>query len=135
LDSDGSVLELILTAPVVVASWINLQYLGSTAAPEVYGAGDKVLHTIVGGIGVSEGNNPDLKFGLAKQSVDFEGSPYHQPSRLHVLIQASQSNIERVLNKHAEVKKLVENEWIHLFAFETGSQLTQRTLNGWQLVS
>ncbi len=135
LDSDGSTLELILTAPVVVASWINLQYLASTAAPEVYGAGDKVLHTIVGGIGVSEGNNPDLKFGLAKQSVDFEAYPYHMPSRLHVLIQASQSNIERVLNKHAEVKKLVENEWIHLFAFETGRPLTQRTLNGWQLVS
>lgn len=135
LDSDGATLELILTAPVIVASWINLQYLGSTAAPDVYGAGDKVLHTIVGGIGVSEGNQPDLKFGLARQSVDFEGTPYHSPTRLHVLIQAAQHNIDRVLHKHAEIKNLVENEWIHLFAFEPGSPMAQRTRQGWERVA
>ena len=32
-DTDFKVLELILTAPVVVASWISLQYYGSTVAP------------------------------------------------------------------------------------------------------
>jgi uncharacterized protein len=135
LDKDGSVLELILTAPVVVASWINLQYFASTSAPEVYAAGDKVLHTIVGGVGVFEGNHLDLKPGLASQSVAFDEKPYHPSLRLHVLIQAAQENIERVLSKHAQVKALVENGWIHLFSFEAGSSLTQRTINGWKVIA
>ena len=33
-DEGFGVLELIMTAPVVVASWISLQYYGSTVAPE-----------------------------------------------------------------------------------------------------
>ena len=48
-------LELILTAPVVVASWISLQYYGSTVAPQVFGGGNKLIHNVVGGIGVVEG--------------------------------------------------------------------------------
>ena len=41
----------ILTAPVVVASWISLQYYGSTVAPDLFGSGNKLLHNVVGGIG------------------------------------------------------------------------------------
>ena len=55
-DENFRVLELILTAPVVVASWISLQYYGSTVAPEVFGGGNKLLHNVIGGIGVVEGN-------------------------------------------------------------------------------
>ena len=38
------VLELIMAAPVVVASWISLQYYGSTVAPETFGSVNKLLH-------------------------------------------------------------------------------------------
>ncbi len=55
-DKGFGVLELIITAPVVVASWISLQYYGSTVAPEAFGAGNKLLHNVVGGFGVLEGN-------------------------------------------------------------------------------
>jgi uncharacterized protein YbcC (UPF0753/DUF2309 family) len=55
-DKDFGVLELIMTAPVVVASWISLQYYGSTVAPDAFGAGNKLLHNVTGGIGVVEGN-------------------------------------------------------------------------------
>lgn len=49
-------LAQILTTPVVVAHWINLQYLTSTVDPQRHGAGNKPLHTVVGGgIGVFEG--------------------------------------------------------------------------------
>lgn len=41
-DEQFKVLELILTAPVVVASWISLQYYGSTVAPAIFGAGNKL---------------------------------------------------------------------------------------------
>ena len=43
-DEGFGILELILTAPVVVASWISLQYYGSVVAPDVFGAGNKLLH-------------------------------------------------------------------------------------------
>ena len=55
-DKQFSVLELIMTAPVVVASWISLQYFGSTVAPQLFGGGNKLLHNVTGGIGVVEGN-------------------------------------------------------------------------------
>ena len=56
---------MILTAPVVVASWISLQYYGSTVAPtSVFGAGNKLLHNVTGGIGVVEGNGGLMRSGL-----------------------------------------------------------------------
>ena len=68
-DKSFGVLELILTAPVVVASWISLQYYGSTVAPAVFGGGNKLLHNVTGGIGVVEGNGGQLRAGLPWQSV------------------------------------------------------------------
>ncbi|MEM7491228.1 MAG: DUF2309 domain-containing protein, partial [Pseudomonadota bacterium] len=68
-DEGFGILELILTAPVVVASWIALQYHGSTTAPEQFGAGDKLLHNVTGGIGVIEGSGGHLRVGLPWQSV------------------------------------------------------------------
>ncbi len=52
-DADFRVLELILTAPVVVASWISLQYYGSAVAPAAFGGGNKLLHNVTGGVGSS----------------------------------------------------------------------------------
>jgi uncharacterized protein YbcC (UPF0753/DUF2309 family) len=63
-DQSFKVLELIMTAPMVVASWINLQYYGSTVNNRTFGAGNKVLHNVVGQLGVLEGNAGDLKVGL-----------------------------------------------------------------------
>ncbi|MFO8126998.1 YbcC family protein, partial [Yoonia sp.] len=78
-DDGFGVLELILTAPVVVASWISLQYYGSVVAPHIFGAGNKLLHNVTGGIGVVEGNGGVLRGGLPWQSV-FDGTGYaHDP--------------------------------------------------------
>ncbi|MEE4188043.1 MAG: DUF2309 domain-containing protein, partial [Roseobacter sp.] len=74
-DTDFGVLELIMTAPVVVASWISLQYYGSTVAPADFGSGNKLLHNVTGGIGVVEGNGGALRAGLPWQSVH-EGEHY-----------------------------------------------------------
>ena len=52
-DTDDGVLTLILIAPMVVASWINLQYFGSTVDNHIFGCGNKTLHNRVGGLGVS----------------------------------------------------------------------------------
>ncbi|MEV8761023.1 putative inorganic carbon transporter subunit DabA, partial [Klebsiella pneumoniae] len=55
-DRDGSVLELLMTAPMLVTHWINWQYHASTSDPQRLGSGNKLLHNVVGGtIGVFEG--------------------------------------------------------------------------------
>ena len=89
-DSDRgfTVLELIMTAPVVVASWISLQYYGSTVAPQHFGSGNKLLHNIVGGIGVFEGNGGLMRAGLPWQSVHDGENYVHEPLRLSVCIEA-----------------------------------------------
>jgi uncharacterized protein YbcC (UPF0753/DUF2309 family) len=54
-DTGFATLEPILTAPVVVASWISLHYDGASVAPGVFGGGNKPIRNVVGGIGVLEG--------------------------------------------------------------------------------
>jgi uncharacterized protein YbcC (UPF0753/DUF2309 family) len=115
-DQDFSVLELIMTAPMVVATWINLQYYGSTVNNDLWGSGNKVLHNIVGSLGVFEGNGGDLRSGLPWQSVHDGARFVHEPLRLSVFIEAPEEQLDRVLEKHPGVRQLIENEWLHLFA-------------------
>ena len=115
-DATFGVLELIMTAPMVVASWINLQYYGSTVNNRVFGSGDKTLHNVVGQLGVLEGNAGDLKVGLPLQAVQGPAGLAHQPLRLSVFIEAPSTEIDRVIATHETVRHLVENGWVHLFA-------------------
>jgi uncharacterized protein YbcC (UPF0753/DUF2309 family) len=120
------VLELIMTAPVVVASWISLQYYGSTVAPETFGAGNKLLHNVVGGIGVVEGNGGNLRAGLPWQSVH-DGERYvHIPSRLSVCIEAPREAMTNILKRHEGVRALFDNRWLHLFAIDEEGRLAWR---------
>jgi len=125
-DEGFGVLELILTAPVVVASWISLQYYGSVVAPDVFGAGNKLLHNVTGGIGVVEGNGGALRGGLPWQSVH-DGEGYaHDPLRLSVCVEAPTEAITAILQKHAGVKDLFDNGWLHLFTLDAYGQMAQR---------
>lgn len=119
-DTDFKTLELILTAPVVVASWISLQYYGSMVAPGVFGGGNKLIHNVVGGIGVVEGNGGRLRPGLPWQTLHDGENPAHKPLRLSVLIEAPEDAIARILDMHPEVKELFDNRWLHLFALQNG---------------
>jgi uncharacterized protein YbcC (UPF0753/DUF2309 family) len=114
-DRGFGVLELIMTAPMVVASWINLQYYGSTVNNGAFGSGNKTLHNVVGQLGVLEGNAGDLKVGLPWQSVHDGTRFVHEPVRLSVAIEAPEDEINHVIEKHAMVRRLVDNKWIHLF--------------------
>jgi uncharacterized protein YbcC (UPF0753/DUF2309 family) len=68
-DPEGQLLTQLMTAPMLVAHWINWQYHASVCEPERLGSGNKLLHNVVGGrIGVFEGNGGDLRIGLARQS-------------------------------------------------------------------
>jgi len=120
-DDGFKTLELILTAPVVVASWISLQYYGSTVAPQVFGAGDKLIHNVVGGLGVVEGNGGTLRTGLPLQAVHDGTSFVHEPLRLSVLIDAPTAAITDILARHHAVRDLFDNGWLHLLALDRGS--------------
>lgn len=125
-DEGFGVLELILTAPVVVASWISLQYYGSSVAPELFGAGNKLLHNVTGGIGVVEGNGGLLRAGLPWQSVHDGEQLVHEPLRLSVLIEAPREAIADILERHPGVRALFDNRWLHLFALDDRGSMAWR---------
>jgi uncharacterized protein YbcC (UPF0753/DUF2309 family) len=121
-----SVLELIMTAPVVVASWISLQYYGSTVAPGLFGSGNKLLHNVVGGIGVVEGNGGALRSGLPFQSVHDGERLVHEPLRLTVCIEAPVDAMTDVLRRHTGVRDLFDKAWLHLIAIDEHGRLSAR---------
>lgn len=129
-DTSLAVLTLILTAPMVVASWINLHYYASRLDPERYGSGNKVLHNVTSGLGVVEGNAGDLRVGLPWQSIHDGRQFRHEPRRLTVFVEAPQESIDTVLGQHPEVLALVENEWLHLLAI-SGDTVSRRHRHGW----
>ncbi len=130
------VLELILTAPVVVASWISLQYYGSATAPESFGAGNKLLHNVVGGIGVLEGNGGVMRAGLPWQSVHDGETFAHEPLRLTVVVEAPTEAMSRILERHPGVRELFDNGWLHLMALDAQGRVAARYVGdlGWESV-
>lgn len=125
-DEGFGVLELIMTAPVVVASWISLQYHGSTVAPQLFGGGNKLLHNVAGGIGVLEGNGGSLRPGLPWQSVHDGENYQHDPLRLSVVIEAPREAMTDILRRHDGVRDLFDNGWLHLIAMDDDGKLGWR---------
>lgn len=133
-DKDGSILNAIMTAPMVVGSLINLQYCFSTLDQNRFGSGKKYLHNAVGLFGAYMGNSSDLQIGLPYESLFAnDGSPYHYPQRLMVYIQAPLERVAQVIETNPAVKNLVENHWLNLMVFDperkTVHQFSQK---GWQ---
>ena len=125
-DEGFGVLELIMTAPVVVAGWISLQYYGSTVAPDAFGAGNKLLHNVTGGIGVVEGNGGLLRGGLPWQSVHDGERLVHDPLRLSVLVEAPREALTGILERHPSVRSLFDHRWLYLFALDERGRMAWR---------
>jgi len=118
-DSDGSALATILTAPMVVAQWINCQYLFSTLDHRAFGAGDKVTHNVLGGIGVVQGNGGDLRVGLPYQSLfRDDGLPFHLPQRLLTIVHAPTEMINSVIDAEPALQRLFDNGWVTLVSVD-----------------
>lgn len=117
-DKEGKLLEGILTAPLIIAHWINSQYYFSTTDPEIYGSGNKAIHNVIGKLGVMEGNLSDLKIGLPVQSVFSQNKLLHQPLKLLVVVYANRSHVESIINKHPIIKQLIEGQWIYFHLIE-----------------
>lgn len=122
VDPHGLALEAILTAPMLVAHWINAQYYFSTVDPGVFSAGDKTAQNIVAGIGVVLGAGGDLRVGLPLQSV-FDGEhAYHEPMRLLVVVQASIPLLDAVIDRNLVLQELIGGQWVNLAARENPSK-------------
>lgn len=133
VDLDGSGLETILTAPLVVAQWISAQYYFSAVAPEVFGSGSKTIHNVVGGLGVLAGHTGDLQLGLPRQSISVGERLVHEPMRLHALAQAPLERIEEIIARNTVLQELFGNCWISLTARADPTQPWQHyTPSGWK---
>lgn len=117
-DPTGKYLEIIMTAPLIVGNWINMEHYFSTVDPEVYGAGSKVYHNVVGRIGVMSGSQSDLRIGLPLQTVYDGPKPYHEPMRLFAIIEAPLERISLIISRQNLLQKLIGNQWINLVALD-----------------
>ncbi len=117
-DPQGAILEKIMTAPLVVGEWINTGYYFSAVDPWGYGSGSKVLHNVVGGVGVMLGSQSDLQMGFPLQTVNNGDRHYHEPMRLQAIIEAKPSVISSIIQKHAILQQLFHNQWLNLIAVD-----------------
>ena len=125
-DPDGAALETILTAPLVVAQWINCQYYFSSVDPEVFGAGTKTVHNVVGDVGVLSGAGGDLRQGLPWQSVGMGRDLVHEPMRLLAAVQAPPARVDGIVARNRALQDLLANDWLALVARERPSDAWQR---------
>ncbi len=117
-DPEGAILERIMTAPLVVGEWINMQYYTSATDPWKYGSGSKVIHNIVAGVGVMYGAQSDLATGLPLQTVNNGEIHFHEPMRLLAIIEAAPSIIGGIIAKHEVLQQFFHNGWVNLVAVD-----------------
>ena len=122
LDKNRRSLENILTGPLVVGQWINMEHYFSAVDNERFGSGSKVYHNVAGRFGVMTGNLSDLRTGLPAQTVHDHGMPYHQPLRLITVIEAPFEHARRAVETVVSVKYLVRNGWIRMMVIDPESQ-------------
>ena len=103
-----------------------MEYYFSTVDPWVYGSGSKVIHNVVGGVGVMLGSQGDLQGGLPVQGV-FDGARrYHEPMRLLAIIEAPTERISAIIAKHEILQMLFHNQWVNLVACDAGRNVFHR---------
>ncbi len=125
-DPSNRLLEVLLTAPQVVAQWINMEHYFSTVDNEVYGSGSKIYHNVVGRFGIMSGPWSDLRLGLARQTVMNGDMPYHEPMRLLTIVEAPRERIEKLITRHEVLQHFYHNEWVHLVALEPETRVLYR---------
>ncbi len=133
-DAEGTSLEIIMTAPLIVGEWINMEHYFSAVDNKVYGSDSKVVHNVVGGFGVMLGSGGDLRTGLPRQTVMAGEARYHDPLRLLAVIEAPTDRIGEIIRRHHALQHLFDNGWVNLVALDprTGSFLRYREGGGWE---
>ncbi len=134
-DEDATALTVILTAPMVVAQWINSQYFFSSYDNVAYGGGSKISKNITGKTGIMQGNASDLMHGLPLQSVNkSDKEAYHKPLRLMTIVYAPRTMINKIIGTQDILQKLFSNGWVTLACIEpqTGEKFILARNLSWQ---
>jgi uncharacterized protein YbcC (UPF0753/DUF2309 family) len=133
-DSEGRALEIIMTAPLIVGEWINMEHYFSTVDNKVYGSDSKVIHNVVGGFAVMLGSGGDLQTGLPRQTVMAGETRYHDPLRLLAVIEAPTDRIEAIIRRHHTLQHLFDTGGVNLVALDplAGSFLRYREGGAWE---
>ena len=135
-DGDGKLLEIIMTAPLIVAQWISMEYYFSSVSPEVFGSGSKIYHNVTGRIGVMTGSQSDLRMGLPAQTVMRGEAAYHEPMRLTAIIEAPRERLAAIIERQPLLEKLFNNRWVLLIACEPSeAQYYRYDDGGWSAVA
>lgn len=108
-DAEATILARILGPVVFVCAGINLQYMFSYIDSPGWGSGTKLPHNITSLLGVMDGAASDLRTGLPWQGVEI-----HEPVRLLFVIESTQENLEKIMNRNPVVGRLIRNEWVQL---------------------
>ena len=112
-DTDGSIVERILLAVGPVGAGISLEYYFSTVNNERLGSGTKVPHNVTGMFGVMEGTSSDLRTGLPRQMIEI-----HEAMRLHLMVEAKNSVLERIYGRQPSIQELVGGGWVLLSSID-----------------
>ena len=107
IDAEGRILERLLLALGPVGAGINLEYYFSRVDVQLYGAGTKLPHNVVGLIGVMDGGNSDLRSGLPQQMIEI-----HEPIRLLLVLESRPELVAAILRRQPLLRTLVDNAWI-----------------------
>jgi uncharacterized protein YbcC (UPF0753/DUF2309 family) len=107
-DPEGLILSNILNAVVPVCGGINLEYYFSRMDNEVYGAGTKLPHNVVGLFGVANGVLGDLRTGLPSQMIEV-----HDPLRLLILVEQTPDLAWAAVSRNPATLEWIRNEWVH----------------------
>ncbi|MBU6153266.1 MAG: DUF2309 family protein [Bdellovibrionales bacterium] len=120
-DPDGQVLTGILNAVVPVCGGINLEYYFSRMDNQVYGAGTKLPHNVVGLFGVSNGVIGDLRTGLPSQMIEV-----HDPLRLLIIVEQELSTALLAVKRNPATYEWIQNEWVHYACYNTADHKVYR---------
>lgn len=129
-DEDGAILAKVLSAVIPVCGGINLEYLFSRLDNDVYGAGTKLPHNVIGLLGVANGVEGDLRTGLPSQMIEV-----HEPARLLMVVEQTTAVVDRALARLGHLIEWLDNEWIRLVACSPDNhQLALYQPDGWMAV-
>jgi uncharacterized protein YbcC (UPF0753/DUF2309 family) len=118
VDPRRRMLENILTGPLVVGQWINMEHYFSVVDNDCFGSGSKVSHNVAGRFAVMTGNISDLRTGLPSQTVLKDSLPYHKPIRLITVIEAPIEQAKQAIEGVVAVKNLVHNGWLRMMVID-----------------
>jgi len=115
-DAEQTILTQILTACVPVCAGISLEYYFCRVDPTGCGCGTKLPHNITALVGVMDGAASDLRTGLPWQMVEI-----HEPVRLLIVVETTPEAMLRFMARHAEIGRLVRNEWVRMAVLDPHS--------------